>query len=739
VVNFSGLLTDVNGKPETGVIGVTFYLYKDSEGGVPLWMETQNVEADGTGHYSVMLGSTTGHGLPASLFASAEARWLAVQEQGQAEQPRIMLLSVPYALKAADAETLGGLPASEYLRTNASGGNTIISPIAGSSKAGKNSSEPSSFQVTTPGGTVGSIPQFTDTSVIANSLLQWNNTTSTLSTVNITAEAMNGVFNAAMFTGTGNGDIGDKIDQVYHQCPAVGCRIRVPANPAGGCWIFSTPITITTPSKPAIIEGDPAGTSCLNFTPATGNAVSLDWGTAHLGAGGLRDITLVGPSSGSGNGVSLGPTIGTDQAVLSGVNIQKFGGACLQFNIATNITVEKSQIHSCFDGAAWTGPDELDRFVDDNVFGNSNFGFDLPVNSVDLQISGSSCDDNLKGCINNGTSAVFIHGTHFENISYKATATYIINTGGIVVIDGGNMMDDVTSGTVDALIHNKGGVVVCPELSVYSGGQTVTQVILSSTENGTPGLTNCHIQNSTPTLIQADYNTSYIGGQAITWPLNHKYNTINWLNSPISVGSGNFSLSTSGTIPLILNCTTATACGMWLQKRGTLEWQISVDPNNNFILSNASDAPILQLTQAGKLTVNTPPGAAPLDFAGTSQVASPDSRRAKASDQSPTECKNQAATGIAANGDLSCSAISSTHVDATVATYGTSLVTTASSLDHFAILGVSSSSHCVLTATNAAAATNIATTYISAKTENQITVTHTAKSGMTYDVLCKAN
>ncbi len=92
MVNFSGVLNDVSGKPLTGVVGVTFYLYKDSQGGAPLWMETQNVQPDKTGHYSVMLGSTTGHGLPTELFAAGEARWLGVQPHGQAEQPRVLLL-----------------------------------------------------------------------------------------------------------------------------------------------------------------------------------------------------------------------------------------------------------------------------------------------------------------------------------------------------------------------------------------------------------------------------------------------------------------------------------------------------------------------------------------------------------------------------------------------------------------------------------------------------------------------
>ncbi len=114
MVKFTGTLSDINGKPLTGIQGVTFLLYKEETGGAPLWMETENVQADKNGHYSVMLGSATAHGLPADVFVDGEARWLAVQVSGQTEQSRTMLMSVPYALKAADAETLGGKPLSAF-------------------------------------------------------------------------------------------------------------------------------------------------------------------------------------------------------------------------------------------------------------------------------------------------------------------------------------------------------------------------------------------------------------------------------------------------------------------------------------------------------------------------------------------------------------------------------------------------------------------------------------------------
>src|SRR5579863_2672442 len=76
LVNFGGSLTDASGKPLSGTVGVTFYLYNEQQGGSPLWMETQNIQPDKNGHYTVMLGSSTSQGLPTNLFASGEARWL---------------------------------------------------------------------------------------------------------------------------------------------------------------------------------------------------------------------------------------------------------------------------------------------------------------------------------------------------------------------------------------------------------------------------------------------------------------------------------------------------------------------------------------------------------------------------------------------------------------------------------------------------------------------------------------
>jgi len=142
LVKFSGTLKDHLGKRFNGTLGVTFAIYRDQEGGAALWLETQNVELDEQGHYSVLLGSSKSEGLPLELFTSGEPRWLGVQVNlpKEVEQPRVLLVSVPYALKAADAETLGGKPLSSFVLTvPPSGGvvgvGTVLSPVAGATAA----------------------------------------------------------------------------------------------------------------------------------------------------------------------------------------------------------------------------------------------------------------------------------------------------------------------------------------------------------------------------------------------------------------------------------------------------------------------------------------------------------------------------------------------------------------------------------------------------------------------------
>ena len=120
VVPFSGV-ADGN-SPLSKPVGISFAIYEEPSGGTALFTESQFVTPQSGRHFQVLLGAATPGGLPASLFVANQALFVGIQVDGEAEQtPRVMFASVPYALKAADADALGGLPASEYVTEDEAG------------------------------------------------------------------------------------------------------------------------------------------------------------------------------------------------------------------------------------------------------------------------------------------------------------------------------------------------------------------------------------------------------------------------------------------------------------------------------------------------------------------------------------------------------------------------------------------------------------------------------------------
>ena len=170
LIPFSSVASDEGGSSLSGVVNITFSLYAGQHGGEPLWTETQNsIPLDATGHYSVQLGITKPNGVPTTLFTRGEARWLGVRIAEQAEQPRVLLLSVPYALKAGDAATIGGLPPSAFVLA-APPTDSTGSAAATFTGATSPTDAPPAGSVT-GSGTADFIPLWTSTSNIGNSVL----------------------------------------------------------------------------------------------------------------------------------------------------------------------------------------------------------------------------------------------------------------------------------------------------------------------------------------------------------------------------------------------------------------------------------------------------------------------------------------------------------------------------------------------------------------------------------------
>jgi len=85
--------------------------------------------------------------------------------QGQGEQPRVLLVSAPYALKAGDAETLGGLPLSAFLLAAPTSASTA--PAAATMPA----ATPLPSGTITGTGTVDYLPLWDSTSNIISSVI----------------------------------------------------------------------------------------------------------------------------------------------------------------------------------------------------------------------------------------------------------------------------------------------------------------------------------------------------------------------------------------------------------------------------------------------------------------------------------------------------------------------------------------------------------------------------------------
>ncbi len=176
LVQFNGTLKDGAARTVAGVASVTFAIYAEQDGGTALWSETQNVLADTNGHFNVLLGAATTAGVPTELFGTGQSRWLGVTVARQQEMPRVLLASVPYALEAADADTLGGLPASAYVTKSAASltpGSTAILAAPEITNSASSAAPAAVPQATTPtgGGTTNFIPKWTSATALGNSIL----------------------------------------------------------------------------------------------------------------------------------------------------------------------------------------------------------------------------------------------------------------------------------------------------------------------------------------------------------------------------------------------------------------------------------------------------------------------------------------------------------------------------------------------------------------------------------------
>ena len=123
-ISYQGLLTDPSGTAvPDGNKNMSFAIYADATGGVPLFSETQSVSII-KGKYNVIIGSVTA--LPQTLsFGNPYFLGISV-ESGAELTPRTALTAVPYALRAGIADGLGQNAAGAVTKLNNLSGNLTL-------------------------------------------------------------------------------------------------------------------------------------------------------------------------------------------------------------------------------------------------------------------------------------------------------------------------------------------------------------------------------------------------------------------------------------------------------------------------------------------------------------------------------------------------------------------------------------------------------------------------------------
>lgn len=117
-INYQARLADTaTGEPLVGTYSTEFRLYDAPVAGTLLWDETQTVDSDSAGIFSVILGSDTEIALTFD-----EPVWLEVVVEGEVLSPRREIVSVPFAFRtgvaehADGADSLGGHSSDEFIR-----------------------------------------------------------------------------------------------------------------------------------------------------------------------------------------------------------------------------------------------------------------------------------------------------------------------------------------------------------------------------------------------------------------------------------------------------------------------------------------------------------------------------------------------------------------------------------------------------------------------------------------------
>jgi len=308
-------------------------------------------------------------------------------------------------------------------------------------------------------------------------------------------------------------DAGKAIDDAYAALPPTGGVIYVLS--LGGCSSFSTPIDLSTQGKYVTVIGTGVNTTCLNYTPSTGTALTLATGSGGIGQNDeLQNFSLRTTTEGSmANGLVVGYNgVAAPYAKLDGISIGGFRDDLIDNTYGLVLTNTNLLFcSSAADSVAFQTGSTGSQYGDDTRIHASQFagcatllaiGNENPVwaDGLILANAGSTWVDLPNG-------GLFCDRCHWFNQSGTA---HWFTTAANLIVTNSQFEDGSSTGTSASYATETAGFTVITNSVLYSAGHSVTEFL--NITGGNIALSN--FANTTPQRIPKLTESGYGGAYA---------------------------------------------------------------------------------------------------------------------------------------------------------------------------------------------------------------------------------